>query len=138
MVALVTGTTVGGIAGAHSECWVESHSEDHWYGDEHANTCDAGSGGDSMYGYGDGDDLTGGGGDDKLRGATGNDHLREGQSDGDTDLFCDGDGWDNIHMRDSDGADHFHRVVDNHNDPIDWSSGDTWHEGTSAHTDCPM
>ena len=91
-----------------------------------------------MYGYGDGDDLTGGGGDDRLRGATGSDHLREGQSNGDVDLFCDGDQFDYIHMGDSDGADHFHQVQDSYGESITFTGGDTWHEGGPLHTDCPM
>lgn len=139
VLAVAVGVTAGGVVGAHTtNCFVEHHSIDYWYGHEHVDECSAGSGQDSMYGYGDNDDLSGGGGDDLLRGATGSDHLREGSSGSDTDTFCDGADFDYIHMDDGDGADHLHRIEDGSNESINWSSGDTWHEGTSGHTDCPI
>lgn len=138
IAGLLTGT---GVSSAHSECSVTSDSVlqvDTWKGDEHDQLCDAIGGKDSMYGYALNDDLTGGTGDDKLRGATGTDTLREGKSDGDEDLFCDGDGWDTINMADSDTADHFHQVQDNSNETINLTNGDTFHADGSLHSDCPM
>lgn len=138
-LSIAAGTTAGGVVGAHTDyCFQEQHSITYWYGHEHVDECNAGNGQDSMYGYGYGDDLRGGGGDDLLRGATGSDHLRDGASGSDTDTFCDGDDYDYIHMDDGDGADHLHRIEDIYQDAVYWSSGDTWHEGTSAHSDCPM
>ncbi len=108
-VAALTGSALGlvysAVAHTGSTCTASGSSPQVWQGHEHADTCYAGNGYDSMYGYGDNDTLGGELERDDLRGATGDDTLTDGKGNYDTDSVCDGDGSDYINVADGDYRD---------------------------------
>ncbi|HYV01716.1 MAG TPA: hypothetical protein VEM93_05185 [Actinomycetota bacterium] len=110
---------------AHSGCTVTQEGDVQiWKGDDHANTCNAGDGKDSMFGYGAGDDLGGQFGRDEIRGATGGDHLTDNAGGNDTDGICDGSGADTTSTYDGDGNDTTYGLVDSSGDNYEMDGGD--------------